>query len=38
METNETQKTFNHSKASIADKISLIGEAKRTPSGIRQKF
>lgn len=26
METKETQKTFNHGKASVADKIALIGE------------
>lgn len=26
MDNNETQKTFDHSKASIADKIALIGE------------
>ena len=26
METKETQKTFNHDKASVADKIRLIGE------------
>lgn len=26
METQETQKTFNHSKASVADKIRLISE------------
>ena len=26
METNETKKTFDHSKASVADKISLISE------------
>lgn len=38
MDTLETEKTFDHSKASVADRIALIGEAKRTPSGIRQKF
>lgn len=26
METKETQKTFDHGKASVADKIALIGE------------
>ena len=26
METNGTKKTFNHDKASVADKIALIGE------------